>query len=231
MIKLIPTVPTIGRMVIASTRKACISKYTGTRIQPFTTLAYLNEYEITNTEDTGQFVVETRTYSDGIVLESALTYSGDYIGDVKTATDLYAKGIFPEKKREDCTICSIGFCPAENKWYGWSHRAIYGFGVGSKVKKGDCAYKATDYKDFEDEMINFWSDRHHLNVRAKPHNNNGESGIFVEWDYDNKVPNEKLRGTISGVFCPYPKLGRGEWVAQTLDDAKQMAIDFADGVS
>ena len=26
------------------------------------------------------------------------------------------------------------------KWYGWSHRAVYGFGIGDKVKKGDCAY-------------------------------------------------------------------------------------------
>lgn len=36
---------------------------------------------------------------------------------------------------------SIGFSEKEQKWYGWSHRAIYGFGIGSKVKKGDCGYK------------------------------------------------------------------------------------------
>ena len=60
---------------------------------------------------------------------------------------------------------SIGFSEKEQKWYGWSHRAIYGFGVGSKVKKGDCGYKGKT------------------------------------------------------------------WTAKTLDDAKQMAKDFADGVS
>lgn len=62
---------------------------------------------------------------------------------------------------------SIGFSEKEQKWYGWSHRAIYGFGIGSKVKKGDAGYNPE----------------------------------------------------------------KGEWVAKTLDDAKKMAIDFAEGVS
>ena len=60
---------------------------------------------------------------------------------------------------------SIGFSEKEQKWYGWSHRAIYGFGIGSKIKKGDCGYKGK------------------------------------------------------------------AWTAKTLDDAKQMAKDFADAVS
>lgn len=32
---------------------------------------------------------------------------------------------------------SIGFSEKEHKWYGWSHRAIYGFKVGDKCKDGD----------------------------------------------------------------------------------------------
>ena len=36
---------------------------------------------------------------------------------------------------------NIGFCEKEQKWYGWSHRAIYGFGVGSKITKDSAAYK------------------------------------------------------------------------------------------
>lgn len=34
------------------------------------------------------------------------------------------------------TIKHIGFAPKDQKWYGWSHRAIYGFGIGSRVTKG-----------------------------------------------------------------------------------------------
>lgn len=31
----------------------------------------------------------------------------------------------------------IGFSEKEQKWYGWSHRAIYGFKIGDKCKDGD----------------------------------------------------------------------------------------------
>lgn len=73
-------------------------------------------------------------------MRSAFTANGgDYIGDPKTAHMLCAKrGIAPEKRSPKHKVCSIGWCEREKKWYGWSHRAIYGFGVGSVVKKGDC---------------------------------------------------------------------------------------------
>ena len=61
---------------------------------------------------------------------------------------------------------SIGWNEEEKKWYGWSHRAIYGFGVGSSVKKGDCGFGA-----------------------------------------------------------------RGAWTAKTLDQARQMAVEFSKSVS
>ena len=53
-------------------------------------------------------------------------------------------------------VPQIGFSEDEQKWYGWSHRAIFGFGVGDSVKKGCCGYeqmkeegvtKAKDLKD------------------------------------------------------------------------------------
>ncbi|NCC61602.1 MAG: hypothetical protein EOM12_11815 [Verrucomicrobiae bacterium] len=64
-------------------------------------------------------------------------------------------------------VCCIGFSPKNNKWYGWSHRAIYGFTIGSTCEKGHCHYTPE----------------------------------------------------------------KGEWTAQTMADAKQMAIDFSKGVS
>lgn len=30
-------------------------------------------------------------------------------------------------------MCSIGFSKKNQKWYGWSHRGMFGFGVGHKV--------------------------------------------------------------------------------------------------
>lgn len=39
---------------------------------------------------------------------------------------------------------SIGFSEKEQKWYGWSHRAMYGFGIGDTVKAGDVIATAGD---------------------------------------------------------------------------------------
>lgn len=33
----------------------------------------------------------------------------------------------------------------DGKWYGWSHRAVHGFGIGDKIKKGDIAYAGREY--------------------------------------------------------------------------------------
>lgn len=74
-----------------------------------------------------------------VLVKSAYTPKGDYIGDKKMAHFLCSKkGIKPEKASPNHNVCSIGFCEVEQKWYGWSHRAIFGFGVGSEVKEGDC---------------------------------------------------------------------------------------------
>lgn len=123
---------------------------------------------------------------------------------------------------------NIGFNAAERKWYGWSHRAAFGFGIGSKCKKGDCHYQPTDKDDFLQDVIRFWSDADHLNVTGE----HREAGVYVEWEISQAVPNEQARGQITGVFTDYPsEYGRGEWVAKTLADAQQMAIDFAESVA
>lgn len=94
--------------------------------------------------------------------------AGQYIGDYKTARYLCETlGIAPEVSKTGHSVCSIGFSEKDGKWYGWSHRAHFGFKAGDTVKPGDCA--------FTDE--------------------------------------------------------RGTWTAQTQEDAKQMAKDFAESVS
>lgn len=76
-----------------------------------------------------------------IVVTSAYTPDMYYIGSPEDAEYLMVKmGILPELVHKTDSVCSIGFCKRQRKWYGWSHRAIYGFGVGSKRKKGDVAY-------------------------------------------------------------------------------------------
>ena len=55
-------------------------------------------------------------------------------------------------------VACIGFSSSEYKWYGWSHRAVYGFEVGSEVKKGDCAYIASTPEELIDDHAEFFAD-------------------------------------------------------------------------
>jgi len=97
--------------------------------------------------------------------------------------ELISRGISPEKSSPTDDVCSIGFCAAESKWYGWSHRAIFGFGIGDVAEEGDCT----------------------------------TTSGFIDGYLENH-PDEDRRVPVG-------------FEAKTLDDAKRMAIAFADSVS
>lgn len=171
---------------------------------------------------------------DGYSMEAAVNLAGDYIGDEETAKQICDElGIAPEVASEKHSVCSIGFCEGEQKWFGWSHRAMFGFGVGSTVKFGDCGYVPKGWDDFLLSVKDFWKDEYHLSTTAtRAVDNEGRPCANVVWIYSDDVPNASLRGTQGGTFSyPPEEWGKGEWTAQTLEDAKQMAIDFADSVS
>lgn len=162
---------------------------------------------------------------------AAYSLDGGYIGDEDFAKFLAAKGIAPTVI-DGRSVCSIGFCEAEQKWYGWSHRAMFGFGIGSEVKRGDCGYQPTNADDFLDDVRRFWSDDDKLNMSAEHAERDGDRGVMLTWTYSDTIPNTAMRGEQGEHFSPYPETyGRGEWTAVTLEDAKQMAIDFAESVS
>ena len=71
------------------------------------------------------------------VMRSAYTRDGAYIGDPRWAHRLYKRGIIPQLRTPTSRVCSIGFSASEQKWYGWSHRALWGFGIGYEVKEED----------------------------------------------------------------------------------------------
>jgi hypothetical protein len=91
---------------------------------------------------------------------------GLYIGDIATAYSM-SNLVYLQGADYDSKVVAVGFNKEEKKWYGWSHRGKYGFGIGSTVREGDIAY-------------------------------------------NNEI---------------------GEWTAETLEDAKQMAIDFARSIA
>lgn len=124
----------------------------------------------------------------------------------------------------------VGFSPLHNKWFGWSHRACYGFTIGSKCEKGDCHYNPANIDDMLEKVVNFWDGEYHTHTTAKVID---DKTIRVTWAYTDDVPSESLRGTSSSSDHEYDanNFGRGEWTAETMEDAKQMAIDFNEGVS
>lgn len=70
-----------------------------------------------------------------VITESKLKeiISNCIISEVKKSKKKSGLEKFLEKhgiKTVSCNGAAIGFSEKEQKWYGWSHRAIYGFGIG-----------------------------------------------------------------------------------------------------
>jgi len=69
-----------------------------------------------------------------LMKRQAYNLEGDWIGDSRLAYRLFHKrGIYPEKSDPGHCICSIGFSKRLKKWFGWSHRAVCGFGLGDRI--------------------------------------------------------------------------------------------------
>ena len=192
------------------------------------------------------FIDSISTIGDSVIVDDDgkvyySKYDGSYLTRVGMENDinfLLKLGITEQIQGVGGKVACIGFNPTEQKWYGWSHRAVCGFGVGSECKKGHCAYEPDNKESFAEDCLRFWGDldmngdTHKINPTAREIEQDGKLGIYVEYTYDDKVPNKSMRNQISGMFSEYPEQrGKGEWTAKTLDDAKVMAIDFSNGVS
>lgn len=176
----------------------------------------------------------------------------------------------------------LGFNSKEQKWFGWSHRAIYGFTIGSKVKKGDCAYSPSN-KDELIELLITGSGSHEITYSVTDDileivsifkgydddksqdkfigNKNinryklSDKGYYVieemvqcgdtectwkgkqskELSVAEELPLEAQEHTCNYIESEpeyhFVEWGKGEWEAKTIEEAKQMAIDFSRGVS
>jgi len=65
------------------------------------------------------------------------TKDGHHLGMLEIARELEAMDIEPELIDEDHSVCSIGWSEKNQKYYGWSHRAITGFAIGDKIFEAD----------------------------------------------------------------------------------------------
>lgn len=89
--------------------------------------------------------------SDGVYFGTDLVSNidGVSIGNCLTTFNLLKKGIIHfEPARPEDNICSIGYSPKQEKWFGWSHRAICGFGIGYVAREGDCTTTSGYVSDY-----------------------------------------------------------------------------------
>lgn len=165
----------------------------------------------------------------GMTMEYGLTFDKEYIGNVGTARFICeVKGIKPQLAKPHHTVCSIGYCSKENKWYGWSHRAIYGFTKGSEVKPGDCAYTPSTMDEFVRYTLanNFNSEFYRVDRVVIL-----DKKLHVDYTVLPKdASNPRACALQSSQTFEY-KGGKGQWEARTMEEAKEMATDFAESVS
>ena len=199
---------------------------------------------------------EANSLDPSITMRIIRNWKGDYIGleeDWAKIMDKY--GIAAEKISADHNVCSIGFSEKEQKWYGWSHRAIFGFGIGHTVKKGDCNFTADNPEEMIDDYAEFFNDfGNGEKYRAKCQVAEKRDGILIFHEGFGKefgpIPVAESMDDVAEVFSgekdisdlptipddwgsgvEFRPCGRGEWTAKTMEDAKQMAIDFARSVA
>jgi len=89
---------------------------------------------------------------------SFYTKDGVYIGNAESLRYLILdRWIVPEVAHTHNKVCSIGKSKKDGKWYGWSHRAIFGFEIGDEIKEGDCCassgYTEEYIKDHPEEDL------------------------------------------------------------------------------
>ena len=99
--------------------------------------------------ESGLFNIHEEIWRFGTGKPSPMTvirsFQGNYIctEDELPRFGFVERGITPQPTNDEDVgthaVCAIGFSRKHNKWFGWSHRAIYGFGVGDVIKEGDCA--------------------------------------------------------------------------------------------
>ncbi|MBQ0074575.1 MAG: hypothetical protein KBT34_10310 [Prevotella sp.] len=127
-----------------------------------------------------------------------------------------------------------GLSETENRWYAWSNNGTYNssFGIGSEVRMGDDAYEPDCKETFKLRALKFWDSKIYEKVTIE---NETEEGfdIILRWSTDpDIVKNKSVRGGFTAHHYNFPEqYGRGEWKAETLDDAKQMAISWISGIT
>ena len=84
------------------------------------------------------------------------TKDGLSIGDIATAygvCELEKFDTYLKDDSEDSTTVCCGYSREERKWFGWSHRAFLGFGLGDMVYEPEFGNELTPFLEHGEERI------------------------------------------------------------------------------
>jgi hypothetical protein len=217
-------------------KKDCHGHYTKILEQDITTLATYGYYTVKEA-----CCLCPEDLKNPTVMQVCYNFFGHYIGSPEDAKFLCQdKGIVPELSCPTNKVCSIGKSTKDQLWYGWSHRAITGFCEGSTVEPGDCAYTPATLDDAVSGLFEWHDnsqdpDSNPKNVlKVVPVGENDscfQVKVYHECYHNLTVKNPSSKPCyITDEVKEVPK-GKGYWIAQSEEDAKQMAKDFAASVS
>lgn len=205
--------------------------------------------EIVKAEPKGGYVVRTERVcleegeAEPVEMEIAYTLEGVHIGEPEWAAKLDSLGIKPELINPHHSTAFVGFSEKEEKWYGWS-RGFCGFKVGDSVSFGDVAFKPRNENEWVAAAIHFWVadeeaafhraywkdvPRDYAEDEVKPEH--PETVRVLAIVRVRKGPEGQEMRNVITTPPPAEYTGRGAWTAKTLEDARQMAIDYHEGGS
>lgn len=92
------------------------------------------------------------------------------------------------------------------------------FQIGSTCKKGDIHFVPSNEQEFIEQEIEFWKGKGFDVQECKV----GDLGF----EFKMRIANGRFGKGITHYAKLPQSYGRGEWTAQTLEDAKQMCIDY-----
>lgn len=128
----------------------------------------------------------------------------EYLGSVRDVYDLMRRGVRP-------ISCNVGFNLETNKWAGWSGRGYAEFGIGSKVDSEDHCCAGSGWTEEALDAVRRFDEE-------------GISALDDLKDDDAQLREGILKGDIKDLRLPVG------FEALTLEDAKMMAISFADSI-
>ena len=106
-------------------------------------------------------------------------------------------------------------------WRAFNNETILAtFQIGSTCKKGDIHFVPSNRKELFEQEVLYW-DKHGFEVESWQKCNETGGINFVL-----SIKNGQFKKPVEYLAKPPKSYGRGEWTAETLEDAKQMCIDY-----